>query len=120
MRLAPPESAAVNKNISLYKNMPIEKQALKLIKEGHSGSYPSSYKVTDEAPEPIALCSEFTVIPRVTVDVDGIGLRLRIFEASLLGADRDIDEKDFLSSKISDSILAVAVEDHNLKNGATT
>ena len=47
VRLAPPESAAVNKNSALYKNMPLEKQALRLIKEGHSGEYPSSYKVTD-------------------------------------------------------------------------
>ena len=56
----------------------------------------------------------------MSVDVDGVGLRLKIFEVTLLAADKDIDEKVFLSSLISNSILAVAVENHGLKQGETT
>ncbi len=121
VRLAPPENAAVNRNISLYKNMPIEQRALKLIKEGFTGTYPPSYRVEDDKPVKIPLCPDLEVVPKETVDVDGVGLRLRIFQVTLLDAGREIDEKDFLSARISDSsILAVAVEDHLLKRGDTT
>ena len=120
IRLAPPEGAAVKRNIALFKNMPLEKQALRLIKEGYSGTYPSSYKVTDNQPAQIPLCPDLDIIPKLTVDVDGVGLRLKVFEATLFAADRDMDEKIFLSSKISDSILAVAVENHELKHGDKT
>ena len=121
VRLAPPKSESVNKNISLFKNMPIEKQALKLIKEGYSGTYPSSYKVTENKPAGIPLCPDLEVLPKELVDVDGVGLRLKIFQViQLNGENKDIDEKVFLSSKISDSILAVAVEDHKLKHGDKT
>lgn len=120
VRLAPPESTAVKTNIAHFKNMPLEKQALKLIKEGYSGAYPSSYKVTDNRPTTIPLCPDLKVIPKVTVDVDGVGLRLKVFDVTLLAPDRDVDEKTFLSSKIGDSILAVAVEEHKLKHGDKT
>ena len=119
VRLAPPKSESVNKNISLFKDMPIEKQALKLIKEGYSGTYPSSYKVTENKPAGISLCPDLNVLPKELVDVDGVGLRLKIFQVTQL-SDRDIDEKIFLSNQISDSILAVAVEDHKLKGGDKT
>jgi conjugal transfer pilus assembly protein TraK len=120
VRLAPPKSDGVNKNISLFKNMPIEKQALKLIKEGYAGTYPSSYKVTENKPIGISLCPDLEVVPKESVDVDGVGLRLEIFQVTLLNAEMDIDEKIFLSGRISDSILAVAIEDHKLKSGDRT
>jgi conjugal transfer pilus assembly protein TraK len=120
VRLAPPKSDGVNKNISLFKNMPIEKQALKLIKEGYVGTYPSSYKVTENKPTGISLCPFLEVVPKESVDVDGVGLRLRIFQITLLNEEQVVDEKIFLSGRISDSILAVAVEDHKLKSGDKT
>lgn len=119
VRLAAPKSEAVERNLSLYKNMPFEKQALKLIKEGYSGIYPASYKVTENRPAGISLCHDLEVVPKESVDVDGVGLRLKVFQVTQL-TDRDIDEKIFLSSQISDSILAVAVEDHTLKIGDKT
>jgi len=120
VRLAPAKSDGVNKNISLFKNMPIEKQALKLIKEGYSGTYPSSYKVTESSTSRIPLCPDLEVSQKELVDVDGVGLRLRVFQVAALKADRDIDEKIFLSNQISDSILAVAVENHKVKRGDKT
>ena len=120
VRLAPPKSEGVNKNLALYKNMPIEKQALKLIKEGYAGTYPSSYKVTENKPAWISLCSDLSVVLKETVDVDGVGLRLKIFQVTLQGREKYIDEKIFLSNQISDSILAVAVEDHKLRSGEKT
>ena len=121
VRLAPPKSESVNKNISLFKNMPIEKQALKLIREGYSETYPSSYKVTERKPGLISLCPDLEVLPKELIDVDGVGLRLKIFQVTLLdGENKDLDEKIFLSNKISDSILAVAIEDHKLQHGDKT
>jgi conjugal transfer pilus assembly protein TraK len=119
VRLAVPESKSISRNIDLFKNMPMEKRALKLIKQGYAGIYPDSYKVTDDKPERIALCSELTVIPKVTVGVEGVGLRLKIFQVTAKQSE-NLTEKTFLSSKISDSILAVAVENHNLKASERT
>ena len=122
VRLAPPKSDSVNKNVSLFKNMPIEKQALKLIKEGYAGTYPSSYKVTEKRPVGVPLSPDLEVLPKELVDVDGVGLRLKIFQVTQLKGELNgnIDEKMFLSHLISDSILAVAVEGHRLKRGDKT
>jgi hypothetical protein len=55
------------------------------------------------------------------VDVDGVGLRLKKYQVKSLAENKMyIDEKVFLSSRISDSILAVAVEDHNLDSSEKT
>jgi hypothetical protein len=55
------------------------------------------------------------------VDVDGVGLRMKKYQLTSLAPGKvDVDEKLFLSPSISDSILAVAVEDHSLQSGETT
>lgn len=118
VRLAMPKSDVVEKNISRYRNMPVEKQALQIIREGYNGTYPSSYRVTDKR-DAISLCPDLDVVLRQYVDVDGVGLRLKEFKV-IAKKTVDVDEKTFLSGKISDSILAVAVEDHQLTSGQST
>ncbi len=55
------------------------------------------------------------------VDVDGVGLRLKKYAVKSLAQDPvTLGEKLFLSSSVSGSILAVAIEDHNLDTGQTT
>lgn len=118
VRLAMPKSDSVDKNIARYRNMPVEKQALQIIREAYSGTYPSSYRVTNKR-QPLALCPDLDVALQEYVEVDGVGLRLKEFKVSSKN-NVDVDEKTFLSSKVSDSILAVAVEEHKLKSGQST
>ena len=120
VRLALPKSETVEKNIARYKNMPLEKQALQLIKEAYSGAFPSSYQVTDKA-VPVSLCPDLDLVQQQIVEVEGVGLRLKTFKAtSRLTTDIDLEEKTFLSSRIGNPILAVAVEQHTLKPKQST
>jgi conjugal transfer pilus assembly protein TraK len=118
VRLAMPKSDSIDKNFARYRNMPVEKQALQIIREAYNGTYPSSYRVTEKR-EPLALCRDLDVALQEYVEVDGVGLRLKEYKVSAKNS-ADVDEKTFLSSKVSDSILAVAVEEHKLKSGQST
>jgi len=56
-----------------------------------------------------------------TVDVEGVGLRLRKYQATAVAQGQvTLEETLFLSPAVSDSILAVAVEEHSLKHGEST
>lgn len=120
LRLASPQGDSFKKNITLYKNLPLEKQALQIIREAYNGTYPSSYRVT-ESSEQINISPNLTAILLQAIDVDGVGLRLKKYQVTSLAQGKAlVDEKPFLASAISTSILAVAVEDHNLDQGETT
>ncbi|MBV5341784.1 MAG: type-F conjugative transfer system secretin TraK [Deltaproteobacteria bacterium] len=120
LHLAAPAKDVFKKNIDHYKNMPLEKQVLQIIKEGYEGGYPSSYKVSN-ADTLIPLCGDLNVNLMQTVDVEGVGLRLKQFKvASTKNEPVEVDEKTFLSLGISESILAVAIEDHILTTGEAT
>jgi conjugal transfer pilus assembly protein TraK len=120
LHLAEPAKDVLKKNIDHYKNMPLEKQVLQIIKEGYEGGYPSSYKVSNAATL-IPLCGDLSVNLIQTVDVEGIGLRLKQFKvASKRDETMELKEKTFLSLFISEAILAVAIEDQVLNTGEAT
>lgn len=120
LRLASPQGESFKKNIALYKNLPLEKQALQIIREAYNGTYPSSYRVT-ESSEQINIAPNLTAMLIQAVDVDGVGLCLKKYQIKSMAQSKAlVDEKLFLASAISTSILAVAVEDHNLDQGETT
>ncbi len=120
LHLAAPAKDVFKKNIDHYKNMPLEKQVLQIIKEGYEGGYPSSYKVSN-ADTLTPLCGDLSVNLMQTVDVEGVGLRLKQFKvAPTKGEPMELQEKTFLSLGISESILAVAIEDHVLNTGEAT
>jgi conjugal transfer pilus assembly protein TraK len=66
IRLASPKGDSFKKNIAHYKNLPLEKQALQIIREAYDGTYPSSYRVSEPAK-----------VETLSPDVDGVGLRLK-------------------------------------------
>jgi len=120
LHLAAPAKDIFQKNIDHYKNLPLEKQVLQIIREGYEGGYPSSYKVA-HADTLIPLCGDLRVNLMQTVDVEGVGIRLKQFKvASTKNETVEFTEKTFLSLGISESILAVAVEDHVLNPGEAT
>ena len=120
LQLAAPAKDSFKKNIDHYKNMPLEKQVLQIIKEGYEGGYPSSYKVSN-AHTLVPLCGDLSVNLMQTVDVEGVGLRMKQFKvASTKNEKMELQEKTFLSLGISESILAVAIEDQVLDTGEAT
>lgn len=120
LHLAAPAKDVFQKNIDHYKNMPLEKQVLQIIQEGYEGGYPSSYKVSN-VDTLIPLCGDLSVNLMQTVDVEGVGLRLKQFKvASTKGETMELQEKTFLSLDIGESILAVAIEDQVLNAGEAT
>ena len=120
LHLAAPAKDVFKKNIDHFKNMPLEKQVLQIIKESYEGGYPSSYKVSN-ADTLIPLCGDLSVNLMQTVDVEGVGLRLKQFKvASTKDETMELKEKTFLSLFISEAILAVAIENQVLNTGEAT
>jgi len=120
LRLASPQGDTFKENIAHYRNLPLEKQALQIIREAYDGTYPSSYRVS--APDiQLNLSPDLAIQLLQSVEVDGVGLRLRKYRAQSLKQEAVVmDESLFLSPLVSSSILAVAVEEHTLAPGGTT
>jgi conjugal transfer pilus assembly protein TraK len=120
IRLASLQQKSFKQNITHYKNMPLEKQALQVIREAYNENYPSSYRVIDSS-EAVELCPRIKTTLIQSVDVDGVGLRLKKYLITATGTELSyVDEKLFVSPFISDSLLAVAVNDHTLSPGETS
>ena len=108
-------------NIAHYQNMPLEKQALQIIREAYNGTYPTQLPNKRSQPEQYLFPLNWKQNLLQVVDVDGVGLRLnKYLVKSLAQKEIEVDEKLFLSSPISQSILAVAVENHTLDPGQST
>lgn len=120
LRLASLSSDTFKKNISHYKNLPLEKRALQIINEAYNETYPSSYQIA-ETDKQITLSADLSIRLTQIVDVEGVGLRLKKYIVKSLSKKTiGLDEKIFLSPSISNSILAVAVEHHNLQTGESS
>jgi len=120
LRLAAPQGETFKQNIAHYKNLPLEKQALQIIREAYTGTYPSSYRISEPATI-VQLSPDLELKLLQTVDVEGVGLRLRKYQAKAVAQGQvTLEETLFLSPVVSDSILAVAVEEHSLKHGETS
>jgi len=120
LRLASPMGESFKQNMAHYQKMPLEKQALQIIREAYNGTYPPSYRIS-QSTRTVALAPELEAKLIQVVDVDGVGLRLnKYLVKSLAQKEIEVDEKLFLSSPISQSIFAVAVENHRLHPGQST
>lgn len=118
--LIPPAEDSFKQNVAMFKNMPLEKQALHIIRQAYGDKYPSSYKVT-EAQQEVMIRPDLRVLLQQYVDVEGVGLRLKRYDIiSSAMDDISVKETDFLRSNISTSILAVTIEDHTLQPGEST
>ena len=120
VRLIPPAGNSFKQNVAMFKNMPLEKQALHIIRQAYGDQYPSSYKVT-EAQQEVIIRPDLHVLLQQYVDVEGVGLRLKRYDITSSAVKGiSVKETDFLRSNISPSILAVAIEDHTLQPGEST
>lgn len=120
VRLIPPAGDSLKQNVTMFKNMPLEKQALHIIRQAYGAHYPSSYKVT-ATNQALDVRDDLNVQLTQYVDMEGIGLRLKCYDITSTAFDViSVAETDFLRSDISPSLLAVAIKDHNLNPGEST
>ncbi|MDD2464795.1 MAG: type-F conjugative transfer system secretin TraK [Desulfobulbus sp.] len=115
VRLAKPKSDEVKQNIEHYLDMPLEKQVLQVIREAYNGDYPSSYRISSQSEE-LNISKDFDVNLKNTVEIDGVGIKLKEYSVHAKNT-VDIDEKSFLNTFVSPSILAIALDKHQLKSG---
>lgn len=120
IRLAQAQVRQMASTIEAFKELPLEKRVLQLLREAYTQNYPPGYRVTKIA-TPVHISPELDVQLTTQVGVDGIGLQLKEFVATSLG-DRQarIEEKIFLTPQIGTSVLAVAVVDHQLQPGESS
>ena len=120
IRLIPPKGDSFKRNVAMFKNMPLEKQALLILRQAYDEQYPSSYKITN-AQEQLSINPELDVWLKQYIDVEGVGLRLKRYDLTSLALEKiRIKETDFLRSDVSPSLLAVAIENHTLGPNETT
>lgn len=120
VRLVPPVGDSFKQNVAIFKNMPLEKQALHIIRQAYGDQYPSSYKVT-ELQNKVSIRPDLDVLLEQYIDVEGIGLRLKRYNITSLAMDEiNVNETDFLRSNVSPALFAVAIEDHTLQLGEST
>lgn len=120
IRLAQAHDRQMVATIEAFKELPLEKRVLQLLREAYAQNYPPGYRVAKMA-NPIHISPELDLQLTTQVGVDGIGLQLKEFVATSLG-DRQtrIEEKLFLKPQIGTALLAVAVLDHQLQPGEST
>lgn len=120
IRLTPPAGNSFKANVAMYKNMPLEKQTLHIIRQAYKDQYPSSYKIT-AAEQEVTIKPHLNVRLKQYVDVEGVGLRLKRYDVqSNASSNISVTETDFLRSNVSPSLLAIAIEDHTLRPNEKT
>lgn len=120
IRLAQAQDRQMVANIEAFKELPLEKRVLQLLREAYTQNFPPGYRVAKMA-TPVSLSPDVDLQLTTQVNVDGIGLQLKEFLATSRG-DRQtrIEEKIFLKPQIGTALLAVAVVDHQLHPGEST
>jgi conjugal transfer pilus assembly protein TraK len=70
---------------------------------------------------PVHFCPDLDLVRQQVVEIEGVGLRLKSFKAtSRSTTELELAEKTFLSAAVGNPILAVAIEQHNLKPKQST
>lgn len=118
IRLTSGQEKKIRENISLYAGLPFEKKVLKAIKEVFTENIPDSYTISKQEKR-FYTFKEILLTLKRTVDIEGEGLRIKEYEASLRGETPEfkMNEKMFLKTALVDNPIAVSLERHVLRKG---
>jgi conjugal transfer pilus assembly protein TraK len=121
IRLSSGQEEKIEKNLSLFLGMPLEKKVLKLIKQAYTDDLPESYTI-HRIMKRKSLFNQAWVIAKRDILVEGEGLGVREYIVGLKdGHDKwHLSEKDFLKPALTNSPLAIAIEEPLLKAGDKT
>lgn len=121
IRLTSGKERKIKENLSLYAGLPFEKKALKAIKDVYTENIPDSYSVSKKEKRFLSY-KEIILTLKRTVDIEGEGLRIKEYEASLRGETTEfkLNEKMFLKTELAENPVAVSLERHILRTGDTS
>lgn len=121
VRLSSGLKKRIEKNLSLFAGLPLEKKVLKLVKQAYTGDLPESYTVR-KLRKRMALFNQVWLIAKRDILVEGEGLGVREYVVSLKDGEEQwrLSEKDFLRSALTRNPLAVAIEEPLLVPGDST
>lgn len=118
IRLTSGQEKKIKGNLSLYAGLPFEKKVLKAIKEVFTENIPDSYTISKQEKR-FYMFKEILLTLKRTVDIEGEGLRIKEYEASLRGETPEfkMNEKMFLRNALVDNPIAISLERHVLRIG---
>ena len=121
IRLTSGNDRKIKENLSLYSGLPFEKKTLKAIKDVYTENIPDSYSVSRKEKR-FFLFREILLTHKRTVDIEGEGLRIKEYEASLRGeiTEFKMNEKMFLKTELAENPVAISLERHILRTGDTS
>jgi conjugal transfer pilus assembly protein TraK len=121
IRLTSGKDRKIKENLSLYAGLPFEKKALKAIKDVYTENIPDSYSVSKKEKRFLSY-KEIILTLKRTVDIEGEGLRIKEYEASLRGETTEfkLNEKMFLKTELAENPVAISLERHILRVGDTS
>ena len=121
IRLTSGKEKKIKENMSLYSGLPFEKKLLKAIKDVYTENIPDSYNVSKKDKR-FSLYKEIHLILKRTVDIEGEGLRIKEYEASLRGETTEfkLNENMFLRTELAENPVAISLERHILRAGDTS
>ena len=121
IRLTSGKDRKIKENLSLYSGLPFEKKTLKAIKDVYTENIPDSYSVSRKEKR-FFLFREILLTLKRTVDIEGEGLRIKEYEASLRGENTEfkMNEKMFLKTELAENPVAISLERHILRTGDTS
>lgn len=121
IRLTSGKERKIKENLSLYAGLPFEKKALKAIKDVYTENIPDSYSVSRREKRFFSFREILLTLKR-TVDIEGEGLRIKEYEASLRGENTEfkLNEKMFLKTEYAENPVAISLERHILRTGDTS
>jgi conjugal transfer pilus assembly protein TraK len=116
IRLTSGKDKKIRENLSLYAGLPFEKKALKAIKDVYTENIPDSYSVSKKEKRFLSY-KEIILTLKRTVDIEGEGLRVKEYEASLRGETPEfkLNEKMFLKTELAENPVAISLERHILR-----
>lgn len=111
----------IKENLSLYSGLPFEKKLLKAIRDVYTENIPDSYSVSRKEKR-FSSYREILLTLKRTVDIEGEGLRIKEYEASLRGETLEfkMNEKMLLRTELAENPVAISLERHILRTGETS
>ena len=118
IRLTSGKERKIKDNLSLYAGLPFEKKVLKAIKDVFTENLPDSYSISRKEKR-ITSFREILLTLKRTVDIEGEGLRIKEYEATLRGEvpEFKMNEKLFLRTELAENPIAISLERHVLRSG---
>lgn len=118
IRLTSGKERKIKDNLSLYAGLPFEKKVLKAIKDVFTENLPDSYSISRKEKRITSFREILLTLKRI-VEIEGEGLRIKEYEATLRGEvpEFKMNEKLFLRTELAENPIAISLERHVLRPG---